>query len=155
MAREVGDRVRASTMSHALLSRCGVGWGGREGVSLRPWCGGDLLFVSVCPGTTEPACLLPLSLPSVSELINVLTSVRSSRHFWSPCSPAAAMRCFGLVPCIATEGRGWPGVRDYVVPFWLQLPRRPDQLFPVAHCQAADVGGEVSLGAGDLPIIFT
>lgn len=74
-------------------------------MSLQPWCVGDLLFVGMCPGTTEPTCPLPLSLCSVSELINVLTSVRRARHFWSPCSPAAVMRCLDL----SAAPRGpWP-----------------------------------------------
>lgn len=31
----------------------------------------------------------------------------------------------------------------------------PIQLIPDPHCQAADVGGKVSPGAGDPPLIFT
>lgn len=105
----------------------GVGWGGPEGVSLQPRCVGNLLFAAFCvQEPAEPTGPLPLSLCSVLELINVLTSVRRSPHFWFPGSPAAAMPCFGLVCCTAREHR--PGVRADAVPGSLAsaaLPAHP------------------------------
>lgn len=127
-----GGRVgrRRCTHFHCPVT---VSWwegGSREGVSLQPWCMGDLLLVSVCLGTGRALMPAALSLHSLSELINMLTSVRGPCQLWSPCSPAAVMYRFGLVHCITTEDHGQQGKRDYVVPIWLRLPSQPHPAVP-------------------------
>lgn len=146
MAGEAGDCAHASTVSRAPVSGCRR-WGRREGVSLQPWCVGDLLFVGVCPGTTEPVCPLPLNLHSVSELINVLTSVRRAHHFWSPCSPAAAMRCFGLVRCTARAVAGRErGIMWFPSGFSCLAGRSSCSLLPTAKRQMWGARSALELG---------
>lgn len=62
---------------------------------------------------------------------------------------------FGSVPCLTTEGQGQQGKEDYVVPIWLQPPPQSCPAVPHFPLPSGRCRGEVSLGAGDLPVSFT